>query len=257
LGDKIGQATATGWMGVYQNGYADSKSLVLEALELHRGFGNLYDIALCMSSLAYQAIYDEDVSSSAAKLEEARTHLHVLGAQCDEGDVVSNLGILTYRQCDYQQAQLYFEQALTLYEKAGILDWGGWWAYARMAFTLLHQGDFVKAREKFEMILRKFHEDDNVLGVVYTLEGFASLHLNQGQPERSTRLIGWTDFMRDKMGSHRPPIEQADIDKWIAACLGLIGEIVFSDAYDEGKKMSVEEAIEYALEESQSSLAQG
>jgi predicted ATPase len=247
LGDKIGQATATGWLGIYQYGLAGSKQLVLEGLELHRRFGNLYDIALCMSSLAYQAIYEEDASSSAAKLEEARTHLHELGAQCDEGDVISNLGILTYRQCEYQQAHLYFEQALTLYEKAGILDWGGWWAYARMAFTLLQEGEIAKAREKFEMILQKFHQDDNVIGVVYTLEGFASLHLNQGQPERASRLIGWTDFMRDEIGSHRPPIEQADIDKWIAACLALIGENVFSDAYDDGKKMSTEEAVTYAL----------
>lgn len=248
LGDKIGQATATGWMGIYRYGSADSKRLVLEALEFHRRFGNLYDIALCMSSLAYLAIYEEDASSSAAKLENARTHLHELGAQCDEGDVLSNLGILAYRQCEYQQAHLYFEQALTHYEKAGILDWGGWWAYARMAFTLLQEGEIAKAREKFEMILQKFHQDDNVIGVVYTLEGFASLHLNQGQPERASRLIGWTDFTRDKIGSHRPPMEQADIDKWIAACLALIGESVFSDAYDDGKKMSTAEAVTYALE---------
>jgi tetratricopeptide (TPR) repeat protein len=249
LGDKIGQATATGWLGIYQNGLAHSKRLVLHGLELHREFGNLYDIALCMSSLAYQAIYEEDASSSAAKLEEAKTHLHELGAQCDEGDVLSNLGILSYQQCEYQQAYLYFEQALTHYEKAGILDWAGWWAYARIAFTLLQQGDFVKAREKFEMSLQKFHKEDNVIGVVYTLEGFASLHLNQGQPERASRLIGWTDFMRNKIGSHRPPIEQADIDKWIEACLAQLGEVAFSDTYEEGKKMSVEEAVEYALRE--------
>jgi hypothetical protein len=113
----------------------------------------------------------------------------------------------------------------------------------------LQQGDVAKAREKLEMSLQKFQKDDNVMGVVYTLEGFASLHLNQGQPERASRLIGWTDFMRGKLSNRRPPNEARDIDKWIAACLAQMGETAFSDAYNHGKNMSVEAAAEYALEE--------
>jgi hypothetical protein len=40
-----------------------------------------------------------------------------------------------------------------------------------------------------------------------------------------------------------------DVDKIIAACLAKMGEVAFSDAYDEGKKMSLEEAVELALNE--------
>ena len=248
LGDKIGQATATGWLGIYHPDLVHSKPLVLEGLELHRGFGNLYEIALCMSNLAYRAIYDEEFSSSAAKLDDARTRLHELGAQCDEGDVLSNLGILAYQQCEYQQAHLYFEQALTLYEKAGISDWAVW-PYVRIAYTFLRQGNFVKARETFEMTLRKFQKDHFVIGIIYTLEGLAGLHLNQEQPDCAARLIGWADFMREKIGNSRPPIEQRDVDKIITDCLEQMGEVAFSDAYDEGKEMALEVAITYALEE--------
>jgi len=37
------------------------------------------------------------------------------------------------------------------------------------------------------------------------------------------------------------------VDKIIAACLTKIGEVAFSDAYDEGQKMTLDEAVTYAL----------
>jgi len=39
------------------------------------------------------------------------------------------------------------------------------------------------------------------------------------------------------------------VDKIIAACLAKTGEAAFSDAYDEGQKMTLNEAVAYALEE--------
>jgi hypothetical protein len=62
-------------------------------------------------------------------------------------------------------------------------------------------------------------------------------------------LIGWVDSMRKKLNDPRPPLEQATIDQNIAACLAKMGEVAFSDAYDEGQKMSLDEAVAYALEE--------
>ena len=85
--------------------------------------------------------------------------------------------------------------------------------------------------------------------MVYTIEGLATLHLNQGQPERAARLFAWADATRERIGNDRPPIEQAEVDKDIAACLAELGEPAFSNACNEGKKMSPPEAIAHAQEE--------
>ena len=50
------------------------------------------------------------------------------------------------------------------------------------------------------------------------------------------------------MGLDRPPVEQANVDKDITACIAVMGESAFSAVYDEGKKMSLEDAIAYALD---------
>ena len=70
-----------------------------------------------------------------------------------------------------------------------------------------------------------------------------------GKTEMAGQLIGWSDALRERIGDPRPPLEQADVDKIIAACVTKVGEAAFSDAYDEGQKMSLDEAVAYVLEE--------
>jgi DNA-binding SARP family transcriptional activator len=64
----------------------------------------------------------------------------------------------------------------------------------------------------------------------------------------------WLNTRKDKIGLEeisdtRPFIEQADVDKIIAACLAKMGEAEFSDAYDDGKKMTLDEAAAFVLGE--------
>ena len=47
-------------------------------------------------------------------------------------------------------------------------------------------------------------------------------------------MIGWADATRKELSDTRPPLEQANVDKIIAACLFKMGEAAFSNAYDEG-----------------------
>ena len=48
-----------------------------------------------------------------------------------------------------------------------------------------------------------------------------------------------TDATRKEIHDTRPRLEQADVAKVIEACLTKMGEVAFSDAYDEGKKMTL------------------
>jgi len=79
----------------------------------------------------------------------------------------------------------------------------------------------------------------------------AGLYVYTDKPAVAPRLIGWADTTREKINDRRLRLEQGDVDKIIAGCLARIGEVAFSDAYDEGQKMSIEEAAAYALEEIQ------
>lgn len=97
--------------------------------------------------------------------------------------------------------------------------------------------------------LRQFYERQVEDGVCFSIEGLASLAVRQKQPDRAVRLIAWTDASRRTMLDSRPPVEQADVDRDLAAIREMIDKETFDAAYDEGQVMTMEQVVAYALEE--------
>jgi hypothetical protein len=91
--------------------------------------------------------------------------------------------------------------------------------------------------------------DRNKSGLAFTLEKIASLHVVIEKSEYAASLIGWSDATRAKIGNPRPRIEQADVDRDIAAIVAKIGSPAFEEAYDAGQSMTLDEAVALALRE--------
>jgi hypothetical protein len=71
--------------------------------------------------------------------------------------------------------------------------------------------------------------------------------VNQGQSERAARLFAWADAMRDQIGDHRPPVEQASIDRDLAVIHSTLNEAEFEKLSTEGRAMSTERAVALAV----------
>jgi hypothetical protein len=76
----------------------------------------------------------------------------------------------------------------------------------------------------------------------------AALFVETDKSAVAARLIGWADAIREKINDLRPLLEQQAVDKIIAACVAEMGEAAFSDAYEEGQRMTMDEAVSYSLE---------
>jgi hypothetical protein len=85
---------------------------------------------------------------------------------------------------------------------------------------------------------------------VFTLEGISSLYVKIGKSDVAAQLIGWANTTREKIKDTRPKLEQADVDKMISACIVAMGDIAYANAYDKGSKLTLDEAVSLALEES-------
>ncbi len=68
--------------------------------------------------------------------------------------------------------------------------------------------------------------------------------------ERAARLWGAAEALREVIGSPRPPNEREEYERGLATVREALGEEVFSAAWAEGRAMSLEQAIEYALQNS-------
>ena len=250
LGDRFGQATATAWLGLYHNDLELSKAFFRESLRLYREVGHLSGIADCLIALAGRTIWGGDISSPLPWLEEARARFHQLGDQEGDSIALMDYGVLAYWQGDYQQACAYYQESIELGEKVGV--YFVLWTRVNMAYALLRQGDISQAKEMFELCAERFQNANLVIGLAYTVEGLASLNVNQGEIEYAARLFAWADAMREKMGDTRPPIEQASVEKDLAIIHSKIDTTEFTRLSAEGRTMTVEQTIALALEENSS-----
>lgn len=220
----------------------------MESLRLYRELGNLSGIIVSLTVLARSTLWMRDFSSPVPWLEEAITISRQLGDQKIEGNALLKFGFLAYWQNDYRQAIEYYEQANLLAEKIG----NGFlyrWIHIHMAYAVLRQGDIQRAREIFKTSIRDTQKADLLIGLVYALEGMASLNINQDQLECATQLFVWADATREKIGDHRPPVEQASVEKDLAIIHSQLNDDEFESLSAEGSIMTKEQAIALALEE--------
>ena len=248
LEDKMGQATALFWLSrIYgRNDWEDPKPLLSESLQLHRDLGNLTGIADCLSELATLAIWAGDFSSPLLWLEEARKLYHDLGNQSDEADVIASFGTIAYGQDDYQKARVYFEESLRLYGRVGV-----WWSIytnVHLAYMDLRQGDIEKARAGFVEVIQQAYKENHIDVLVWAIEGVASLQVDQRRFECAARLFAWVDAMREKLPASRAFIEQKFYERDVAVIHTELGEAEFAKFSEEGRAMTLEQAVTLALE---------
>jgi hypothetical protein len=123
------------------------------------------------------------------------------------------------------------------------------WLRVRLGYVALRAGNLVEAHDLLTETLRNFHKDGYTSGAIFALEGIATLLIATGKPEKAARLIGRADATREKIPDLRPPIEDADMYRNMAAIFSKIGPTGFEVTYDEGRSMTLDEAVAYALDE--------
>ena len=83
------------------------------------------------------------------------------------------------------------------------------------------------------------------------LIGLSAVFLQAGQPEgvmKAARLLGAASALSDTMGSPLTVSGCAEYDQSLAAAKSLLDELAFAQAWSEGRGMTREQVITFALE---------
>jgi hypothetical protein len=83
---------------------------------------------------------------------------------------------------------------------------------------------------------------------VEDLECLAWVVRARGNPARCARLLGAAIALRDRVGTPIPPIRRSEHEREVEAVRTLLGEEAFAAALAEGRAMTFEQGIAYALE---------
>ena len=249
LGDQQGIANALhnlGNVALNQGDYAAARALYEESLTTRRQLGDQQGIAMALNNLGFVALNQGDYAEARALQEESLTLYRQLGDQQGIAGLLGNLGLVAQWQGDYAAARALQEESLAISRRLGnqhgIAD-----ALHNLGFVALNQGNYAEARALHGESLALFRQLGNQQGIAYSLEGMAGVAQRQSQPSRTARLGGAAAALRESIGCPLSPAEQEEMDKQIAAGRTALGEEAFAAAWDAGRAMTPEQAVEYAL----------
>jgi hypothetical protein len=95
---------------------------------------------------------------------------------------------------------------------------------------------------------KRFAQLASTIGVIYALEGLASLAVAQNRYDQAVRIFAWTDTAREEMDDHRPPVEQAWVNRDFETIRSHLDETAIEAASAAGHSMTMEQAVEFAIE---------
>ena len=89
------------------------------------------------------------------------------------------------------------------------------------------------------------------LGIHGALDTFGHLASTQGRTGRAVRLAGAAERLRATSGTHSWPVVQRTRAQWLASAPQTLNESAYQAVWEQGQAMNLEEAIAYALEQTQ------
>jgi non-specific serine/threonine protein kinase len=243
---------AAGYIAWEQGDYERSVALSEESLALSRKLGDTSGAAAALYTLGWAAMFGNETERASALIEEAVTLQRGSGDTVGVARSLLILGFVANSRRDH-------ERAMALYEESSALarNVGDGFAIALSlgvgALAALGQGDHQRTRALCEEGLRTSLQLKMMHLIAAYLHVAASLAGSQGKPVRSAWLWGAAEAVRESIGTVLSPFERHLYGPYMDAARTRLDEAVWEAAWAEGKAMTSEEAVEYALSEEEPS----
>jgi predicted ATPase/DNA-binding winged helix-turn-helix (wHTH) protein len=251
LGDKSGIAVSLNALAVTardRGDYSAAQSNFERSLACWRMLSDRLAIARCLHNLANVVKVRGDYPRALWALREAVDIFGELGDRTGAAWSMNQQGDIAHAQGDIAAARELYRRALSTFREAGD-PWGSARSLADLAYIDCAQGDHLAAcgayREAVEIFVGLGHRR----GIARALEGSACLALAQGRAERALKLAAAAAHLRQSVSAHLHQPEQFRLDQTLLHAWESLGEVEGKRAWVEGSAMSLENAIQYSLEE--------
>jgi hypothetical protein len=139
-----------------------------------------------------------------------------------------------------------YEQSLGMFRELGD-RWGIAGTLADLGTLAREEGNYAVAHSLYRESIKLFHELDHKRGIARLLECFACSAAVQSEAERSLRLAGAANALRQNIGAPLTPAEQAKLESALEPARQALTNSAGVTAWLEGWSFPVEKAIEEVL----------
>lgn len=243
---RIKALAGAGYIAWEQGDYDRATQLGEEGLALSRESGDRSGVAAALLTLGTVALHRNECEQASALLEEALGLRRGSGDTVGVGRVLLPMGLVAVIRGDFGRAQALHEEGLSLARETAdklrtmlLLGQG--------ALAYLGLGDYQRTRMLCAEGLELSRELGHVHGLVFVLHVSAVLSASEGRPVRSALLWGAAEALRETIGATLSPASRHHYGPYIAAARARLDEASWEAALVEGRAMTPEGAIEFAL----------
>jgi non-specific serine/threonine protein kinase len=235
-----------GWLALYRGDYAAARTHFGGALALRRQWGDERGHAACLMSLGTVADLQGDSEEAIALLEESLALHRELGDRPGVAHALTVLGVAALYRRQYARAQERLEEGLVVARQLGntVLIAG---FLANLGRVALEQHDAARAQGLLREALPLFRDLGTPQDAADCLAGMAAVAGAHGDAVRGARLCGAAEALHEAAGASAPPGERALVERDVAAIRAQLSAPVFRVAWEQGRALSLEQAVEEAL----------
>jgi non-specific serine/threonine protein kinase len=245
-----------GYLAYFRGAHEEALRWLEPSLALWRQLDDRRGLATALTYLAQAAWATGDRARAAPLLEES-----VDLVRRAEAGTPQNAVLATHAEPPFQSLARFAEEQGDLDRAAQLLDESLMFSRQRgashgvanalrtMAMHACRGGDVERATALLEESLRLFHELADVPCSWNQLVLVAHVATKAGRHTRAARLLGAADVQQRASGMVPLVIARAVHQDTITATRSVLGEDAFAAAWAEGRAMTLEQAVAYALGE--------
>jgi predicted ATPase/DNA-binding CsgD family transcriptional regulator len=238
---------ASAYVALLQGNPGAARELAGEGVRLFQEVREVWGAALALNHLGRATLELGDPAAARPLLEESVALFRLAGDRQRLALPLNALGRVALRQGDDASARTYCEEALSVARETGddlfIAE-----ALALLGTVALHVGNYGQSTALFQQSLALIWTRGYREYIAEDLTGLAAAASLLGQPKRAARLFGAVEALREVSGISMLPLPRADYNQAVEGIRAHLDEATFAAAWEKGRAMPLEQAIEEALE---------
>ncbi len=244
-GELLHQAA---WLAVFAREFALAEPFARECLAISRETGDLVSEAARLNLFGALYQFKGDWDSARHHYEQALSISRQTGVSQACATYLSNLGTVGLLQQDYSFAKSCAKESMDLFEKHGDVHSASM-AMDTLSTVSIAEGDFMTARNLLRKCLTFYHEVGDRLRIPRALCSFSLLLFKENAADRSAVVFGTACALWENTGSPDGQLHSEAFELAVQLRT-LLGEESFLSQAAEGRAMSMDDAVRFALDES-------
>jgi predicted ATPase len=224
-----------------------ARALYEDALELWAKLGDDKGVGLSLKDLGNLSIEHGEYDNARTLYEQSLSLHRKVGNDLEVAATLNNLGVVGRLQQNWEESIAELSESVRLFREIGDQQ-GIARGELNLGMAFLGAGDATKAAELCRESLILWRELGGKWDIIDCFEDLGSIAASREDSAGAARMYGAADALRENVGATPSPYEQVLLDEYLSKARATLGDEAFERAWNEGHSMSLDEAIDYALE---------